>query len=305
MDDVRLRVIVGPTAAGKSALALTLAAEFGAAVISADSRQIYRGFDIGTAKPSPDEQARAPHFGVDVVAATERFSAAQFAALALAATAQCSAAAQPAVVVGGTGFYVRALVQPLFREPAPPLALTQRTALAGYLATLDTERLREWCATLDAARSHLGRTQLLRAIEVALLTGKRLSAHFRDSPAVAPLPARYLLVDPEVAPLEAAITRRVDEMLARGWVAEVERLVADVPPAAPAWLATGYAVMRRYVQGDIALDSARLDVITATRQYAKRQRTWFRHQLRGPVTRLNPNEPGALDRARAWWRGES
>lgn len=300
MGDARLRVIVGPTAAGKSALALALAQRYGATIIGADSRQVYRGFDIGTAKPTPNELARVPHVGIDVAAPGERYSAARFAAIARTAMAQCAARGRDVVVVGGTGFYVRALVEPLSPEPA--LDAGHRERLARFLDALATETLRRWCAALDPTRSALGRTQLLRAIEVALLTGQRLSHHFRAAPRLPAMDARYLVLDPGAA-LSEAIERRVDDMLRGGWVDEVRRLAHTVPASAPAWKATGYDMLRRYVEGGLGLDlpTVRERLIAATRQYAKRQRTWFRHQLRGDMLTLDPNEPGASDRALAWW----
>ncbi len=304
MVDVRLRVIVGPTAAGKSALALALARSTGAAIISADSRQIYRGFDIGTAKPSPNERTEIPHIGIDVARPQERYSAARFAALARAAIADFRALGRDIVVVGGTGFYVRALVDPLF--PEPELDARHRAELGRYLAMLDTSTLREWCVQLDPPRSALGRTQLLRALEMALLTGRRLSDHFRAAGAEPEISARYLVVDPG-QPLAQAIENRVDNMLNSGWTDEVRQLVSEVAPSAPAWNATGYETLRRYVAGDETLDlaSVRSRIIQDTRQYAKRQRTWFRHQLRGDMQTLDPNEPVAFDRALAWWRGDA
>ncbi|MGH7714327.1 MAG: tRNA (adenosine(37)-N6)-dimethylallyltransferase MiaA [Gemmatimonadaceae bacterium] len=300
MADVRLRIIVGPTAAGKSALALALAHSVGATIISADSRQIYRGFDIGTAKPSPNEQQQVPHVGIDVVASHERYSAAQFAALARTAIDEGTRQGREVVVVGGTGFYIRALVDPLF--PEPELDPARRDELALYLGTLSTETLRAWCVAIDPPRAALGRAQLLRAIEVGLLTGRRLSELFRAPSDARRITPRYLLVDPGAA-LHDAIERRVDDMLRRGWVDEVRRLAASAPATAPAWKATGYATLRRYVEGrqDSDLAMARADVITATRQYAKRQRTWFRHQLHGDMQTLDPNDSTAFDRALAWW----
>jgi tRNA dimethylallyltransferase len=208
------------------------------------------------------------------------------------------------VIVGGTGFYVRALLQPLF--PEPELDARHRANLARYLDAMDSETLRQWCEQLDPARSTLGRTQLLRAVEIALLTGRRLSDHFRSAGAEAEISARYLVVDPG-KPLAQAIEDRVDRMLNGGWPDEVRRLVSVVPSTAPAWNATGYETIRRYVAGDEGLDltAARSRIIQATRQYAKRQRTWFRHQLRGDMQALDPNEPDAFERALAWWRGDA
>jgi tRNA dimethylallyltransferase len=292
------RVICGPTAAGKSVLALRLADAVGAAIISADSRQVYRGFDIGTAKPTPDERARVPHFGIDVADARDRYSASQWADAAPAWFAAARALGREPLIVGGTGFYLRALFQPLFREPA--LDPARRTALEQWLTSLAVPELRRWCAHLDPARAALGRTQLLRAVETALLAGRRISDLHAVQARAPAVTARYLVVDPGRA-LGASIVRRVDAMLAAGWLEEVRALAAAVPPTAPAWTATGYDVLRRVVQGEAGIAEARERIIVATRQYAKRQRTWFRHQLPVDTPRLDPDVPGAFERLLTWW----
>ncbi|MBX6333318.1 MAG: tRNA (adenosine(37)-N6)-dimethylallyltransferase MiaA [Gemmatimonadaceae bacterium] len=302
MADDRLRVITGPTAAGKSALALALAERFPITIVSADSRQVYRDFDIGTAKPTLEERARVPHAGIDVGALAERGAAAAGAAMAARAIEDARARGTTPVVVGGTGFYVRALTAPLFAEP--PLDAERRRALQRELDRLPTEELRRWCRALDPARAHLGRTQLLRAIEVALLTGTPISRWHASARRTDTIEARYLVVDPG-APLRERIAQRVEAMFAAGWEAEVARLDATVPDAAPAWNATGYSAVRDLVRGRTSRAAATERIVIDTRQYAKRQRTWFRHQLRDqPVTWLDPTTPGALDRAVRWWLGE-
>jgi tRNA dimethylallyltransferase len=301
LADAELRVVTGPTAAGKSAIALQLAERHGAVVVSADSRQIYRGFDIGTAKPAADDRARVPHRGIDVVEPTERYSAAAWATAASHWIDEAHAAGRPVIVVGGTGFYLRALFAPLFTEPDVDPA--RRSALQRYLHDSSIAELRRWCTLLDPERSHLGRTQLLRAIEVALLTGERLSAlHARESRPPR-WRARYLVVDP-IAGLRDRIALRVDGMLAAGWLDEVRCLAARVRPDAPAWNAAGYEAVRDAVAGTLTLKAARERVIIETRQYAKRQRTWLRHQLgAAPVQHLNPDERDALALAEHWWSG--
>lgn len=296
-----VRVICGPTAAGKSALALALCERFGGAIVSADSRQVYRGFDVGTAKPTPAERAAVPHFGLDVADASERYSAARWAQAAEGWLADAAASGRTPVVVGGTGLYVRALVAPIFEEP--PLDAARRSALQPVLAVLSTDELRRWVRSLDPARAHLGRTQLLRAAEVALLLGARVSdLHVRHARAPR-WDARYLVVDPGGV-LADAIERRVRAMLAAGWAAEVARLIREVPADAPAWNASGYRVIRRMVEGEAAEEAAVGLVAIETRQYAKRQRTWFRHQLPAQrVTRLDPRSPHALEAASRWWEG--
>src|ERR1700694_5230184 len=143
LDDAELRVITGPTAAGKTVLAIRLAERHRAVIISADSRQIYRGFDVGTAKPTPSERARVPHRGVDVADPTERYSAAAWAAAATGWIEEARREKRDVVIVGGTGFYVRALFAPLFAEPQ--LDPARRASLQRELAALPLAELRRWC----------------------------------------------------------------------------------------------------------------------------------------------------------------
>ena len=294
-----LRVICGPTAAGKSGLALSLAAAQGATIISADARQLYRGFDIGTAKAGPDDRARVPHLGIDLAAPGERWSASRWAAAAEGWLRELELAQREVVVVGGTGFYVQALVRPLAEAPA--LDPGARAAVDAAIGHLPVPELRRWCRALDPARSHLGRTQLLRAIETALLAGRRLSDVHAAQPSLRARPARYLVVDPGDR-LSARIEARVDAMLAGGWVEEARALMTHVPAEAPAWNACGYGALRQYLLGTMTRAAARQAIVVATRQYAKRQRTWLRHQLdAAQVTRIDPSDPHHLDAARAWW----
>lgn len=294
-------VICGPTAAGKTAIAMAIAERLELTVVSADSRQVYRGFDIGTAKPSRAERARVPHHGVDVVDPGERYTAAHWAADAHGWLDAIARAGRRALVVGGTGFYLRALFAPLFEEPDVDPARLGR--LREYLSTLPAGALRRWCQAVDPGRASLGRAQWERAIEVATLAGRRISALHGERPRAARLAARYLVVDPGPV-LQGRIAARVDEMLRAGWLDEVRELAGTVPPTARAWTATGYETLRRAVRGEVAPAAAREEVIVRTRQYAKRQRTWFRHQLAGAVvTRLDPGAPGAIDHALAWFAG--
>ncbi len=291
--------IVGPTGAGKSALALALAERVGATVVSADSRQLYRAFDVGTAKPTPDERARVPHRGLDVAEPTDRWSAARWADAAECWIAACDAEGRPPLVVGGTGFYVRALAAPLFEEP--PLDPDRRREVARALDAMPTEALRARVAAFDPERANAQRAQLLRAAEVMALTGVPLTTWQRRAARPPRLALRYLVVDP--GPILAdRLARRVDAMLDAGWLAEVERLAAAVPDDAPAWHATGYDVWRAHLRGALPFAAARDRVVIATRQYAKRQRTWFRHQLPpASVLHVDPARVDALDAAYAWW----
>jgi tRNA dimethylallyltransferase len=298
-----LRIVCGPTAAGKSALTMRLAMRHAITIVSADSRQVYRGFDAGTAKPTPTDRAAVPHAGIDVAEPTTRYSASMWADAAAGWIAAAERAGRTPVVVGGTGLYIRALVAPLF--DAPPLDAARRERLDEVLGPMPVPELRRWCAALDPAKAGLGRTQLLRAIETALLTGERLSA-LQAARARAPRWApHYLVVDPGAERLREWIAARARAMLDQGWPDEVERLVRLVPATAPAWNATGYGVVRRLVAGELTRDEAAEAIAIETRQYAKRQRTWFRHQLAGaPVTVVDPTAPDAGAIVERWWHGE-
>jgi tRNA dimethylallyltransferase len=207
------------------------------------------------------------------------------------------------LVTGGTGFYIRALFDPLF--VAPEIDEHRRRELEDFLNPLSLVELRRWCGAIDPERAHLGRRQLVRAIEVAVLTGSRISTLHSTSKTSTTLVPAYLLVDPGSS-LAARIEARVDRMIDAGWLEEVRALDASVPENAPAWKASGYGVMRSVARGEVDLSAARERIIIETRQYAKRQRTWFRHQLGDAhVTRLDPDEPDAQSLAQRWWKETS
>ena len=267
-------------------------------IISADSRQIYRGFDVGTAKPPAEDLARIPHRGIDVSDPSDRYSAAEWVTMAQRAIGEAQSSGRIPVVVGGTGFYIGALFRPLFEEP--PLDPEKRRAVQSALDTLDLEELRRWCQALDPARSHLGRAQLIRAVEVALLTGQRLSELHASNARQSHYQPCYLLVDPG-AGLQQRIASRTATMLDAGWPEEVQRLMETVPDDAPAWNASGYGVVRDLVRGGIDRATALERIIIETRQYAKRQRTWFRHQLpRESVQLVNYGQMGWQEVVDRW-----
>ena len=204
------------------------------------------------------------------------------------------------LVVGGTGFYLRALALPLFEEP--PLDAEARGALARVLTPMTTPDLRRWCEQLDPARAHLGRTQLLRAIEIAVLTGRPISEWHQERPRASTVRTRWLVVSPRPAVLAQRIEERVEAMLRNGWEDEVRALMQDVPDDAPAWNATGYGAVRDRVRGTLTREAMLARIVVETRQYAKRQRTWFRHQLPAEqVTHIDPTDGGAMDAAMHWW----
>ena len=300
-DESSVRVICGPTGAGKSALAMQLAEAHDAVIISADSRQIYRGFDIGTAKPSAAERSAIEHHGIDIIEPAERYSAAAWAEDADGWIADARDRRVEPIVVGGTGLYIRALFEGIFEEP--PLDERARARLAAQLDGLAVDELRRWVERLDPARAHLGRTQLLRSIEVAVLTGRRISDLHRERARRPRWRPRYLVVDPGPV-LADRIAARIDAMFDAGWPDEVDGLMRTVPQDAPAWKATGYDAVRRFVAGDLSRAEAHEEILISTRQYAKRQRTWFRNQLPADaVTQLDPTSTD-WQRIAAEWSGD-
>ena len=276
-DAARTRVVVGPTAAGKTALADALATRLPLTVISADARQVYRGLDIGTDKPNAEVRRRAPHLGLDLVGVGERYSAGRFAADAAGWIDQVRGSGRTPVVVGGTGFYIRALGDGLFQEP--DLDPDRREALRGWTEGLDTGALVRWAGRLDPRFGGGGRQRAARAIEVALLTGHALS-HWQDvareTGAIRPW---YIQLTLPRDVLHRRIADRVDRMLAEGLVDEVRGVLASgVAPDAPGLDAVGYREVVAAERGELAWNDVREAIVIATRQYAKRQETWFRNQ---------------------------
>jgi tRNA dimethylallyltransferase len=249
-------------------------------VVSADARQVYRGLDVGTAKPTRAMLARVPHVGLDLVEPGVRYSAGRFAADAAQWLEQIRAAGCQPVVVGGTGLYVRALAEGLFREP--PLDAGRRERLRAWTAAVPAARLAHWAARLDRWYAGGGRQRAARAVEVALLTGRGLSwwqQHARETGAMRPWYI-HLTLPREV--LQRRITERVDGMLAAGLVDEVRRVLATgVASDAPGLDGVGYREVSAMLAGRLPERDLRDAIIVATRRYAKRQQTWFRHQLRG------------------------
>ncbi|CAN5570184.1 tRNA (adenosine(37)-N6)-dimethylallyltransferase MiaA [soil metagenome] len=295
-----IRVICGPTAAGKTFAATWFACLANVSVVSADSRQLYRKFDVGTAKPTVRDMLAAPHYGIDVLDPAERASSAWWAERADAWIDEIAARGRTPIVVGGTGLYLKALFGSLFEEPE--LDASRRAGLRRAMADVATDELHRWVMALDPPRARLGRTQLLRAVEIALLTGRRVSDLHRETARPPRRRARYLVIDPG-PDLAFAIEERTQRMFDGGWTEEVRRLMRDVPEDAPAWNATGYRTVRAMERGEIGYPEAKQRVIIETRQYAKRQRTWFRHQLVGEdVTRVDANQPGYDEQLTAWWR---
>lgn len=304
MEGDSIPVLVGPTAVGKTAVALALAAHWPLEVVSADSRQVYRRLDIGTAKPTRKERARVPHHGIDVVDPGTRYSAGHFARDATGWISAVRADKKMPVVVGGTGLYIRALAEGLFREPG--LDAARRRRLDAYVARLEPLELVRWAGRLDAGFRGGGRQRAARAIEVALLTGSPLSHWQRAAREGGTIRPWYIVLTAPRAVLHARIGRRADEMVRRGLIEEVASVLADGHQAGTAGLdAIGIREAVQFLHGQRPRETVAEAIATGTRQYAKRQQTWFRHQLGGSVLTLDATVPAerlAAEIAEAWKR---
>jgi len=276
--------VVGPTASGKTALSIELAEAIGGEIISMDSRQVYRGMDIGTAKATAEQRAAVPHHGLDLVGPGERFSAGQFARNARRWIAEIADRGRTPILVGGTGFFLRALTHPIFKEPS--LDSERRGQLGEYLESLDDDTLGRWLSVLDpAARARLarggGRQRLVRALELPLLTGRPMTWWHAQSTAEAEpiVPITFVLNMPR-EDLDIAIGRRTEEMVRAGLAQEVAALLRmGYNERTPGMNATGYIEMIAYLRGQLTLKDAIATIQKDTRSYSKRQMTWFRTQL--------------------------
>lgn len=286
----RVPVIVGPTAVGKTAVAVALAEHWDMEVVSADSRQVYRRLDIGTAKATRREQKRVRHHGIDVIDPGERYSAGRFARDAERWIEDIRARGRLPVIVGGTGFYIRTLVDGLFREP--PLDPDRRRMLEAIVSSFGPTSLVRWASRLDPGFKGGGRQRAMRAIEVAVLSGYPLSywqAAARTAGSVAPW---YVVLTVPRPVLHRRILVRAEEMVRRGVIEEAAAAMADgALPGSPGLDGVGIREAVEYLTGMRPRESVVEAIATGTRQYAKRQETWFRHQLAGPVLALDATRP--------------
>ena len=292
-------VLVGPTAVGKSAVAAAWADLEPLTLVSADARQVYRLLDLGTAKPDRALRARVPHEGIDVADPGDVYSGGRFARAAAGWVHAARAAGRQPVVVGGTGFYVRALADGLFREP--PLDAGQRVRVKSFAAGLTPDELARWAGRLDRRFGGGGRQRAARVIEVALLTGRALSWWQREARETGALRPWYVVLTVPRDVLHRRIAQRARAMLDAGLVEEVRSLLArGIRPEAPGLDAVGYREVVAMLSGRLP-EAELLDaIIVATRRYAKRQETWFRHQLRRPpsAVRRPSDEIWMLDATR-------
>jgi tRNA dimethylallyltransferase len=271
--------IVGPTASGKSAAAVTIAEQIGAEIVSCDSMQLYRELDVGTAKPSADERARVPHHLIDILAPDDAYSAARYAADADRAIADIVARHRRVLVVGGTGLYLRALRFGLMA--APPRDQALRAQLLADEAAAPGSLHARLAAIDPAAAARIAaadRVRLVRALEVHALTGVPLSEHHAQHRPDERHPMQVMVLEPPFEWLEPRIKTRVDQMLAAGLVAETQRVRQRYGPSLPALGAVGYAEVCQLLDGRLGEPELAPAIVRATRRYARRQRTWFRKE---------------------------
>jgi tRNA dimethylallyltransferase len=300
----RVPVILGPTAVGKTAVSLALTAHWDHEIISADSRQVYRRLDIGTAKPTRKERARVPHHGIDLIEPGSRYSAGHFARDAAGWLADIAGRGKQAVIVGGTGLYVRALSEGLFTEPA--LDPARRRSLDAWTARLEPIELLRWAARLDPGFRGGGRQRAARAIEIALLSGRPLSYWQEAARSKGSLDPWYIVLTVPRPVLHQRISRRAEEMVRRGLIEEVAAVLAEGHDAgSPGLDGIGIREAVEYLHGKRTRDTVADAIAVDTRQYAKRQQTWFRHQLGGNTICLDatrPPEKLASEIAKLWER---
>lgn len=273
----KLLVIAGPTASGKTALAVQLAQRTNAEIISADSQQVYRHFDLGMAKPSRDELAAVPHHLVDVVEPTEDFSAKRFADLADAAIADLRARGKNVIVCGGTGLYLRVLLHGAVEAPS------RDEALRADLEKLESEALHAKLKAVDPVTAEKlpvpDRVRIIRALEIHTLTGKPASVH-RQEHSFAPDRYEYdlLVLNPTRDEVYAAINARTQRMFDAGLVEETRALVDRGFRSTAPMRAVGYAQALQVIDGELSVEQAVSDTAQATRHFAKRQFTWFKKE---------------------------
>ena len=274
--------IVGPTGAGKSALAMEVAERSNCEIINADSRQFYRGMDLGTAKPPAEDRRRVPHHLIDVRSPDEALDVAEFAQIARAAIEEIAARGRNPLVVGGSGLYLRVIRGGIFRGPAASAEIRDR--LAKIAAQRGVAHLHQQLREIDPeAANRIGVNDLyriVRAIEVFELTGENISAHqrrhrFADNG----YDTLTVGVEVERKKLYAAIDRRFDAMMAAGLAGEVRGLIeAGYSPERPPLSTIGYKQIAAHLRGEIALADAIAQAKQESRRLAKRQITWFRRE---------------------------
>ncbi len=271
--------IAGPTASGKTALAVELAKELNGEVISCDSMQIYKGMDIGTAKPTTEEMQGIPHHMIGVAAPDEDFSVGKYVSMASAVLDDLIARGKTAIIAGGTGLYMDSLIRGNDFAPVPSTGAREK--LESQADDMGLDFMKDWLQQVDpeaAARIH-DRKRIIRALEVYLETGETITAHNRKTQEIAPkYSPLWLGLDFEPrALLYERINRRVDVMLEAGLVEEIKTLLSSgIPDSCTAMQAIGYKEFVAALDGQCTIEEAADEVRKASRHYAKRQLTWFR-----------------------------
>jgi len=283
----KLIVICGATATGKSGLALSLARSLDSVILSADSRQVYRDFDIGTAKPTVVEQKLVPHYLIDICEPTQTMTVADYQQHAQGVIDKIGVS--PLLLVGGTGLYIRSIVQGMKIPKVEP-----QPELRSHLESLGQTQLYAMLQQIDpiaAQKIHshdLVRT--LRALEVYYVTGSPISQQQGENPPNYPILQIGLDCEPEV--LQARIHKRTEQMIADGFVSEVEYLCQKYGSNLSLLNTLGYQEIKQYLTGEISLEEAKQLTVLHTRQFAKRQRTWFRKY---PIEWFNADSPDLLE----------
>ncbi len=304
----RFLAITGATTTGKTALSVEVAEVLDGEIVSMDSRQIYRGMDIATDKIRAPLRGRVPHHGLDLRAPDERYSAGQYGRDARTWISQIEARGRVPILVGGTGFFLRSLTDPIFAQPA--MEEERRSKLRAYLDGLSPETLGRWVEALDCERAELAREggpqRMKRTLEVALLSGRPLSWWHECGEADAESVEGVLVVLelPREA-LDLRIDARVDRMVREGLVDEVRGLLKEGYGARdPGMTGTGYREIAAFLSGECSLETALEKMRLATRQYARRQLTWFRNQMPESTVRLDASRPRheLVDEIVAAWR---
>lgn len=287
--------LVGPTASGKTALSLAVARRLECEIVSMDSRQVYRGMDVGTAKVTPAERGDVPHHGLDLVTPDQRYSAGRFAREARTWIEEIRERGRVPLLVGGTGFFLKAVMDPIFAEP--PMDRERRDRLRRYLSGQARARLEAWVARLDPARAELavqgGPQRMSRTVEVALLTGRPLSWWHRTAPPDGPgVPGWVVELHVPRNTLDQRIAERTRRMVDAGLVDEVRRLLElGFDAGDPGMTGTGYREVLRFLEGKVTLEGMVEEIAAATRRYARRQLTWFRTQLPATAVALDATLP--------------
>ena len=274
--------ILGPTATGKTALALSIAERYGGEIINCDSTAVYRGFDIGTDKPSAAERLAVPHHLIDIVEPTEEYTAAQYARDAATAMRQIHARGRLPLIVGGTGFYYRALTRGLFPGPGRDRALRQRLeVIAERHGVPFLHRMLRRVDPSSAARIQMrDLKRIVRALEVFFLTGRPLTAHFADTKSlIGDVTVVALALRLPADQISFRVTKRVDQQFARGLLNEIGGLLAQgVPEAARPFGGLVYRQALEHLRGVRDEAATRALIAQENRRYARRQLIWFRKE---------------------------